>query len=399
MLKCAPTNYLREDKFMSYSVFKAKGRNRWTAQVDYGIDPVSGNRDRECVYADSKKEAEKKAINLLFHNNKKPMIESKDYTLKEWLRQWLLGRKSALAYKSYKGYESNIKHHIIPALGDINIRNLKTRQIQNLINYKFEDGRLDGEGGLSRRSVKYIYQTLNAALRQAYKERIIDYNPVEAVELPKKSKQKSKVISTLSSKQVSIFLKTAKNHSKLYIAFLIAFNTGLRKGELLALQWSDLNYEKKELDINKQHQRIKGKGIQVTELKSSSSYRTIPVNNELLKALNTHKHKQKKNKLFYGGDYIDDNLIICKSNGQGITPEFIYEDFKHILKKGDLPDIRFHDVRHTFATLSLQVGIQPHVVADILGHGSVKITLDTYSHVTSSMYYDAADKIASVIGT
>jgi len=380
--------------------FYQRGDNgRWTAQLDYGRNPQTGKLERNYIYGASKQEVKEKVNAMLakIHKGQYRYNCNDKVKLKEWLYTWLEGRENAIAYKTYKEYESNIRNHIVPKIGEYNLKDLNTRIIQKLVNDKYKNGRIRGSGGLSRRSVKYIYQTLNTALKQAVKEKLITHNPVKAVELPKSKGNTKYKIDPLTKYQANKLLKTAKD-SNLYIAYFISLHTGMRKAELLGLKWTDVDENNNTIEVNRQVQRITGKGLNIKGLKSDSSYRKIPINQNVINKLNIHKKTQKENKLFYGPDYIDRNLIISKENGDYITPEKIYKEFKSLLKIAGLPDIRLHDLRHTYATLSLQEGVPAKVIQKTLGHASIQTTLDIYSHVTEQMYQEAANKIGNVIG-
>ena len=367
---------------------------RWVGQIDHGRKP-NGQLDREYYYGSSRKAVKKQVSKRLKEIYRGQFSRRNNIKLKEWLKTWIKGRENSVAYKTYIGYQSNIDNHLIPDIGEYELNNLTTRIIQNLINDKFKNGKIRGEGGLSFRSVESILQTLNISLEQALKERLINHNPVEAVELPKKSKRKDEM-NDLSKSQANKFLRTAKD-SKLYIAYLIELNTGLRRGELAALKWSDLDEINKSLKIERQLQRVTGQGVKIKELKTESAYRTIPINDKLIKELMEHRKKQKEFKLLLGPDYNDKDMIISNYNGGFVNPDRIYREFKSILKSANLPIIRFHDLRHTFATLALEAGINMKVLQSILGHASIKTTLDTYAHVNQEMNNDAAEKISGII--
>ena len=377
--------------------YQRKNNGRWTAQFDFGRDPKTGSRIREYYHGGTKREVKEKANKKLAEIHKGQYIYGDNMKLKEWLHTWLDGRKNAIAYKTHKEYKSNIRNHIDPEIDEYNLEDLNTRIIQQLINDKYGNGRIRGSGGLSRRSVKYIYQTLNTALKQAVKEKLITHNPVKAVELPKSKGNTRYKIEPLTKYQANKLLKTAQD-SNLFISYFLSLHTGMRKAELLGLKWTDVDENNKTIEVNRQVQRITGKGLNIKGLNSDSSYRTIPINQNVINKLIIHRKKQKENKIFYGSDYIDRNLIISKENGDFITPEKIYKEFKTLLKKAELPDIRLHDLRHTYATLSLQEGVPAKVIQKTLGHASIQTNLDIYSHVTEQMYQEAADKIGNVIG-
>lgn len=370
------------------SIYKRKDGS-WMASISAGIDPATGKTKRKTFYGKTRKEAAEKMNKTLHEIKTGSYIELATVTLEQWLTDWLNGRKPHIAESSWNAYDTMIRVHIIPALGKVKLKDLKTRDIQNLLNDKFENGRSDGKGGLSPRSVKYIYQTLNSALRQAVRERLLSYNVTEAAELPK---QEAKEMTTLSTEDLTKFLEAAKE-SPQYTAFLLEFYTGLRRGELLGLRWKDIDFKKGTLTVRQQ--LVKGKKIKDT--KTSKSKRTITLYKDALEALKTHKKKQNEIKLMLGPNYQDNDLVFCTQEGKPLDPDNFTKQFQRLLKKAGIPKTRFHDTRHTFATLSLEAGVPLKTVQEILGHSTISITGDIYSHVTPKMHEEAANKMGGVL--
>jgi len=375
---------------------------RWWTRVSVGKDPATGNLKRLCVYGDTKKEVQKKVNEILGKIQNGTYVEPTNITLETWLYDWLNGRKSHVEESTWNLYELMIRQHINPILGDYKLSNLTTRDIQYLLNEKYENGRIDGKGGLSPRTVKYIYQTLNTALRQAVKERIIAFNVAEAVELPKQSKKEMKV---LSIEELEQFFVAAKD-SPYIVAFWLILSTGLRKGELLGLCWQDINFDEKKLNVRRQLVRSKKSGLVLKDTKTEKSKRMIVLNQEAITMLKSHKKQQNEIKLRLGCydekenkyGYHDINLVFCSQNGKPLDPKNFIRHFKNLLKKAGLPkDIRVHDCRHTYATLSLEAGIPLKTVSEVLGHSTITITADVYSHVTDKMKIDAAEKMGNLL--
>ena len=205
---------------------------RWVAMITTGINPATGKPKRKAFYGKTRPEVVKKMNEALVDLEKGTYIEPATITLEKWLNDWLEGRKPHLAENTFNDYEKFIRVHINPTLGKVKLKNLKTREIQKLLNDKFQNGRADGKGGLSPRSVKYIYQTLNASLRQAVKERVIPFNPAEHCELPRQQKKEMRVF---TMDELARFLKTAQEISPHFTAFYLDIGSGLRRGELLGL--------------------------------------------------------------------------------------------------------------------------------------------------------------------
>ncbi len=374
------------------SIYKRKD-GRWCGQVTVGQDPKTGKLKRKYIYGDTRKEVARKMTELLHKVNRGTYIKPSNMTVKEWLDKWLKGRKPHLAENSWRTYEMMKRCHIVPILGNVKLKDLTTRQIQDLINEKMVNGRIKGEGGLSPRTVIYIYTTLHAALNQAVKEKILPYNVAEPVEVPK---QKKKEIKPYDKDQVNKLLNTAKN-TFYYTPLFLELSTGLRRGELIGLKWRDLNFENQILFIKRQLIRTQEDGLIFKDPKTEDSVREIKLNDKVIAELKSHKIKQNENKLYMGEKYQDHNLLFCQENGKPLNPRNFMKGFKDIIKKAGLPDIRFHDLRHGFATLSLENGVPAKTIQDILGHSTISTTLDTYSHVTEEMQEDAANIIGQIL--
>jgi integrase len=362
---------------------------RWMGAVTTGTDPKTGNLKRKYIYGSKRKEVARKMTELkqkLFDGS---YIKQSEIKLGEWLTQWNEGRKNSISYNTYKTYEKAIRLHIKPELGEVKLKNLQARQIQNLLNNKYEDGKLVGEGGLSIHSVRGIYRVLNAGLKQAVKEKLIIKCPTEAVELPKSKKEEK--MHTWNKEQVIKFLDQARDH-KYYMIFFLAVNTGMRRGELLGLKWEDIDFNKMRLEVKRQAQRT-DEGVVFTSPKTSSGKRFIPITNYISKELKRHKIRQSEKRLALGNNYKDHDLVNDNEIGDPINPGSIYTEYKKVSRAANLPEIRFHDLRHTFSTLFLENGGNIKTLQQILGHASISQTMDTYSHVTSEMLDNAAKNI------
>ena len=365
---------------------------RWMGAVTIGVDPKTGRLKRKYIYGNKRKEVAKKMTDLKKKVFSGDYFEPSSMELKYWLERWIEGRKTTIATNTYLAYKSNIKNHINPELGGTKLKDLRARDIQELLNYKLESGRTDGEGGLSTRSVEYIYTTLHTALKQAVKERLIIRNVCEAVETPKK--QEEKEMKTWTKEEVDIFLKAAKDY-KYYILHFLALNTGMRQGELLGLQWKDIDFNTKLLKTNRQYDR----SGQFKKLKTKAGKRTIPLTDQVIKKLKRHKIKQEEKKLALGEAFNDNDLVCCNEIGDPISHYQLFREFKDIVEIAELPEIIFHDMRHTFATLFIEAGGPIKTLQQILGHSSITITIDTYVNVTDEMINSAVNIMETMYKT
>jgi integrase len=207
---------------------------------------------------------------------------------------------------------------------------------------------------------------------------------------------------TLSLAQVADTLLPAIRDDRLYAAFFLAFMSGLRRGELLALRWRNIDLKAGTLHVRQTLVRARNHDegrtqIVFSEPKTPQSRRTIPIPDECLTALKQHKARQAEEKLMLGDGYEDYGLVFCLPNGKPIDPRNFNRRFSQVLQQAGLPHIRLHDSRHTFATLLLEHGVSPKVVQTMLGHSSAKITLDIYSHISLELEKQAADKLNAAL--
>ena len=289
--------------------------------------------------------------------------------------------------------------------------------MQALYNEKQKPGaRLDGKPGpLSPRSVRYLHMISHACLEQARKEGRINNNPADAAKLPA---DKKKNIQFLDTEQVKSFL-TAASETKHFAAYFLVLNTGLRRGELLGLRWQDIDLKNGYISINQSLVRAGGK-LTFQEPKTKLSKRTVGISREVIEALKFHRKRQQDEMADADKSWVNNGLVFCNEIGQPLCPRGFTRHFTRMInrhnkkveeegnakglseaaiKKGKIPEINFHALRHTFATLCLQQGTDPRTIQEALGHHKVAFTLDVYSGVTDRMKQDATEKIGSLLAS
>jgi integrase len=321
----------------------------WMAAVTIGYDQKTGKPKRKYFSGKTRQEVAKKLTETLSKVQSGNYIEPSTLSLEQWLNDWLVGRKPHITENTYDAYETMIRCHIVPKIGAIKLKDLRTRDIQNLMNEKLQNGRIKGKGGLSPRSVKYIYDTINTALQQATRERIIPYNVADAVEIPKQTKKEMK---TMTQKEIAKFLDVVKNYklnhdhfSPLYAAFYLELSTGLRRGELLGLRWTDIDFENKTVTVKLQLLRGSN-GLYFSEPKTKKSKRTISLDNDAISILKEHKARQNELRFALGEVFQNNNLVFCTNDGKPIDPDNLTRHFETLLKAAGLAHYRFHDLRY-----------------------------------------------------
>lgn len=368
---------------------------RWETRVRVGTD--NGKPKYRSIYGRTKKEAEEKLAEITTQLKTGTYANPSNVTLGEWINEWINGRPN-IRETTRAFYDSLIRVHIAPALGDIKLNRLTTRDIQTLLNEKMVDGAVRG-GGLSAATIRYIHVCIQSTLKQAVKERLLIVNPAEAVERPQIPPKEMK---TLTIEQVGIFLEEAKQDPN-YAAFLLDLSTGLRRGELLGIWWDDIDFEKSTLTIRRQlskRSRTAEKHLDrlfFTQPKTNAGHRQLSLPSNVLHALKDHRKRQHEARLIMGGAYLNPDIVFATPEGGPLCPDSFYKSFKRILRKAGLPNVRFHDLRHTYATMALQAGISPKTIQAVLGHANISTTLNIYGHVTKEMHTQAAEIMGDIL--
>ncbi len=359
-----------------------KRGNKYSFVIDIGRDPVTKKRKQKRVSGfTSEKKAHAAMIDMIAELNKGGYVEPTNKRLGEYLEEWLKHKKKRVAHSTYLHYEGYVNNHIIPALGDTKIQDLKPMQIQ-----LFYDGLLE-EKKLSERSIHHIHRIISNALNLGVRMGEVQRNIATAVDPVKVTK---KELQYWDIKEVNAFLKHAEKH-QYYIAYYIAIFTGMRQGEILGLKWDAIDLENKNIQVHRAQKRS-DKGYELKDLKNNSSYRSISMSDSLVKELKRYKAEQSEFIMRMRKDYDDQDYVVTSGLGTPVLPSNLSRAFHAIIKKAEIKDIRFHDLRHTHASLLFKQNVHPKIVQERLGHKNIQITLDTYSHMLGNMQEAAAAK-------
>lgn len=370
-----------------------KSGNTWQIAIELGMDE-NGNRKRMYKSTNgTKKEAEKIMIKLISELEEGTLVQESSMTVATYLRNWLKTYVEInLSPTSIDGYRDNIEKYIIPHIGNIPLQKLSPLHLQDMYLKLSENGKINRKGGLAPRSIRYIHMNLSKALREAVKMQIIKRNVATMVTIPKVKTYRAAVY---NEQEIISLLNIAKG-TDMEVPITLAATLGLRRGEILGLKWSDINFHECRLIINNNLVST-SEGAVLKTPKTESSHRTIEISDSIVTMLKKHLIWQKENKIKLGRDYCDNSLVCCYPDGNLINPKVFSKKFTRFLERNNLKNIRFHDLRHSNATLMLEYGIPAKVASERLGHSSISVTLDIYSHVTSKMQKDVADKIESGI--
>ncbi len=366
----------------------------WGYTITIGIDQGGKRIQKRYGKFKTRKEAEKACNDAIYHIEHGTFVIPHKVTLEEYLWEWLSTYcKPNLTPCSYNGYRTNIEKHIIPALGNIPLQSLQPIHVQKLYNSKAGDGGGKRNKGLSPSSIRYIHAVLRKSLNQAVKMQYISRNVCDLVELPKIRRREAKF---LDAKQVKILLDSFQG-ADIYIPTLLAIGLGLRRGELLGLQWKDFDFGKRSVTICRALLPYRNDDEIFSECKTSKSHRVIAVPDSMISTLKQARRKQLEDKIFFGSDYYDYDLVYCQPNGNPVSPNAFDHRFSKALKEHGFDHIRVHDLRHTNASLMLSQGVPMKVASERLGHTTISITMDLYSHIDDALQQDAADKLNNAL--
>ena len=366
---------------------RKRSDGRWEGRYTAGYHSETGKRIIKNVLGKTQAECKAKLKKAIEESQSLDVGRADEYTVAAWLRTWFeLYAKPHIRPSTMNYYHRNIEQHIIPAIGDIPLNKLSTRDLQKLYNDLQSNGRLrkvqkKEKPGLSNSTVRGIHMMLHNALDRAVKEKLILTNPTENCIIPKIEKQEMKI---LHPDHIRAYLDAAERRGVLPM-FYLELVTGLRKGEITALLWSDLDAKNKTISVSKQYIKNPNGELTLSRPKTETSVRKVSIPQEAVDLLMVEHGKHPENPYMFPSP----------ATGEMYYPDSVVNLHKKILKDAGLPHIRFHDLRHTFATLALQNGVDVKTVSSMLGHYDAGFTLRTYTHATRQMQQKAAEKMGN----
>ena len=361
---------------------------RWEGRYTAGRDPDTGRAIYKNVLGKTQAEAKAKLKQAIEQAKGLDAAKVGRYTVGQWMEvrfeHYAKVKVRPSSHQTYCGY---IDNHIKPNIGKIPLEKLTSLELQKFYKKLLEKGRVDRleskhqAKGLSPKTVRNLHQIIASAMKLAKEQRLILADPTEGCALPRLEHRE---MQTLPVEQLQSFLREAKD-SGMFELYYLELATGLRRGELLGLKWEDIDLERGDLRVRRQIARINGEVVEAP-LKTKNAYRTLPLAEDTVSILLEQKEK-------VGGS----PWVFPSPTGGPISPDSVLHMLHRVLKRAGLPRIRFHDLRHTFATLALQNGVDVKTVSGMLGHFSVGFTLDTYAHVTTASQRQAAKTMGSVL--
>lgn len=347
----------------------------------YTVQTSAGPK-RRTIYGKTRREVDEKLTKAKANRDAGLLFDAQNQTVSEYLNRWLENSvKGNVRPRTLQSYRLHVRLYINPALGRKKLKNLSPDHLQTFYSVQLD-------AGLAPSTVRYAHAVLHRALKQALRWGLVPRNVADAVDPPKVERAE---VQPLTPGQVKTLLSSARG-DRLEALYILALHTGLRQGELLGLRWDGVEFGTGKLRVIRQLQRMRdGSGLVFSPLKGAKSRRTIRLTATALEALHHHHARQVQEKLKCGPLYQDVNLVFCTEVGTPLdASNVVSRSFKPLLRRSGLPDIRFHDLRHTCATLLLSQGVNPKVAQERLGHATISQTMDVYSHVMPDMQDQAS---------
>jgi integrase len=368
-----------------------RGKSSWRLKFD--VDTGGERTTRYATVRGSKRDAERELVRLLGERDKGTLPDPSQNTLAEYLRGWLLG-KHDLSPHSRETYAWHIERQIIPELGSIELQRLKPSQVKAWLDGLRTTGSIRTGGAISGTMARAIFRTLRSALADAVKVELVSRNVAAVVSAPSKDTEEVEI---LTKAEVAAVLTALEGHMLHPIA-LLGLASGCRRGELLALRWSDVNFKENTISVERSLEETKS-GLRFKEPKSACGRRSISLPASTIGILSNHRKAQLERRMRLGlGRPAVDALVFCDDAGAPISPNALSVVWRRFLAAHKLPAVTFHSLRHSHASALIAAGLDIVSVSRRLGHSKPSITLDTYSHLFKTDDTDAADAIAKVLG-
>lgn len=366
---------------------------RWQGSITIGRDD-RGRLIRKYFYGKTRKETSEKLNRAIEELRDNRFINKSDNpTVEQWCHEWLWSyKRNSVKQKTFDQYETILRTHIIPDIGDIRLADLKTMHIQRVINKMYDSG-------LSHRTIEVMKIVMHAALKQAQRNKLVGENVCENVVLPRKQPKRIRVLN--EDEQTKLIAALKDNY--IGRGLLFALYTGMRRGEVLALKWSDYDKNEKTISITKALSRVRTYNkdgnktmLTVTTPKTDTSIRTVPLIDKAVELLAEHKRRQERYMELVGDYYTDNDLIFSSSRGDYLDPGNFNRKLNKTVKKIGIPRISPHVLRHSFATRGLEAEVSLKAMQELLGHSSITVTGDIYTHILKEQKRKEISKLNDV---
>jgi integrase len=370
---------------------KERSPGHWAIIIDVP-DRATGKRRRKWhSFNGTKRQAQIECARLISGLQAGTYLEPSKTTLAQFLDRWLEHIKSQVSPKSHSRYCELARKNIVPLLGGTILTKLRAEAIDAAYAKALASGRRDGKGGLSPQTITHMHRLLKKAIGQAVKWELLIRNPVDAASPPKANRGK---MNTYDLDQTAEPIE-AMRPTRMLVPTLLAVLCGMRRGEIAALRWKNVDLATGQLAILESAEQV-GSKVRYKTPKSGKG-RTLALSANLVHELRAHRLRQAEELLRVGIILSDDTFVVAQTDGTPLQPDTLTQDWFRKLANTSLPRIRFHDLRHAHATHMLANGVHPKVASERLGHSKIGITLDLYSHVLPGMEADAAERVDAAL--
>ncbi len=365
----------------------------WELRYTLPVDPATARRRiATCTVKGDRRAAERELRRLLRDLDTGEHVDPTRKTVRQWLTQWHQAVRDEVSPKTHERYGEIVDNFLIPELGALPIAKLAPAHIQAAYSKWATTGRRDGKpGGLSPRTRRHIHRILKSALGRAVEQQVLARNPADVFKkrLPKVERRE---MTTLTVEQAQRFLGSVR-HTRVYWPVLIALATGMRRGEILALRWRNVDIDKGIVRVVESLEQTKGGTLRFKAPKTDRA-RAITLPSFAIEELRRLKREQAEQLLALGVRQSGETLACARADGAPHQPRSLTHEFAYLIRRvKDVPRVRFHDLRHSHATHLLLSGVHPKIAQERLGHSTISTTLDLYSHVTETMQQDAAAQL------
>ena len=362
-------------------------------KYDIGADPVTGRRRiKYCTVRGAKRDAQRELRRRLEAVDQGCHADPGKLTVGDWLTKWLDLARTEVSPKTAERYAEIVDKHLVPALGALPLGKMQAVHVEAYYATALKEGRRDGTGGLSAQTVRHHDRVLNVAMKRARALKLIAVNPIEDVTRPKVEREEIEYLDPSDARK----LLRAAAGTRLHAPIFLALATGIRRGELLALRWSDLDLDRGNLTVAQAIEQTKA-GLRFKLPKTKQSRRVIALSPSVVDLLRAHKVQQARERLALGLGKDDLGLVFTRLDGSIINPRNFSKEFSRLVARADIRSVSLHGLRHTHFTNLLREGVHPKIASERAGHASVAITMDIYSHAVPGLQEDAALRIDSAL--
>jgi integrase len=368
-----------------------RGVNRFAIILD-AKDPATGKRKRRWhSFSGTRRAAQIECARLVNELQTGAAVEPNRIMISNFLDHWLDHVAAQLSPRSHERYSEIVRKNIVPLLGSVTLAKLQPIQISAAYAKALAGGRRDGKGGLSASTVVYMHRILKQALTQAVHWKVLARNPADGLKPPKIERKQMKVLDVGGTAS----LLQAARDTTLYMPILLGVTTGARRGEIAALRWRHVDLDRGRLTVAESAEQTR-QGVRYKPPKSGRG-RTVALSTGVVEELRAHRAKQAQGLLKLGVRIGDDTFVVAQADGRPLQPRSLTHAFEMFLARHGLPRVRFHDLRHGHATAMLAAGVHAKIVQERLGHSTIGVTIDIYSHVLEGMQEEAAESVDAVL--